>query len=153
MLLIVSVLIALLGISLLIVAYVVAHRSFLPKISRPEFLWAPGIGLLVLSVVVAMMPGILAYNQCENECDTIDGGGTTAHGQAVPEAYKSCVDASVAHKQREMVRQLEADPDLEIDIPGTIESEMPDIEAVCAGVAQQGCVQTCYAATQPVEEE
>ena len=49
MLLIVSLLIALLGISLLVVAYVLAHRSFLPKFSRPEFLWVPGISLLVLS--------------------------------------------------------------------------------------------------------
>ena len=153
MALIASVLIALLGVSLMIVAYVAAHRSFLPKVARPEFLWAPGIGLLVVSVIVAMMPGITAFSQCENECDVLDGSGTTEHGKAVPEAYKNCVDSSVSHKQREMLKQMEADPTLDFDIKGIIKDEMPNIEAVCADVAQDTCVQVCFAATQAVEEE
>ena len=59
----------LVGLGLIGFAYLSAHRTILPAIPGSVYLWWPGLGLMALSLQIALAPSILTYTACQNACD------------------------------------------------------------------------------------
>ncbi|MFT4625335.1 MAG: hypothetical protein ACI8PZ_004003 [Myxococcota bacterium] len=150
----VSLLLLLLGVVVLSFVYAAGHKTPLPRLSRPEILWIPGLGLLVAASLVYITPSVFQYNRCVNACDAMEGvpGGyewAAEFNSMVPAEYKQCVDGSTTDRKSQLVKMLENDPSL--DVQSLLEAEKPDIWFNCHNIVVGRCVRRCYAGNPVME--
>ena len=150
----VSLLLIVLGILVLGFAIAAGHKTPLPRLSRPEFLWVPGLGLFVVAGLVYLTPSVLAYNECGSACAAMDGvpagfEWASKFNEMVPEEFKQCVDGSMSDRRVQLTKMLEFDPSLNVE--ETLESERADIRANCETIVVGRCVQRCYDPEPEVE--
>ncbi len=143
----VSLLPLLLGVLMLAFVWAAGHKTPLPRIARPELFWIPGIGLLVLALVVLLVPSVLEYNKCASACEATDGvpAGTAwaeEFNGPVADEFAGCVKGSTSYRRAELVRMFETDPTIQVE--ATIAEEMPDIEWNCRYIVIGRCVNGCY---------
>ncbi len=150
----VSLLLLILGVLVLSFAYAAGHKTPFPRLSRPEFLWVPGLGLFVLAALVYLTPSVLAYNECGNACAAMDGvpagfDWASDFNSMVPEEFKMCVDGSISDRRTQLTKMLEFDPTL--DVEQTLRDEEVDIRKNCETIVVGRCVRRCYARDEVVE--
>ena len=143
----VSLLLLTLGVLVLSFVYTAGHKTPLPRLSRPEILWIPGLSLLVLAAIVYLTPAVLAYNQCDDACDAMESvplgfEWASAFNSVVPEEFKQCVDGSTTDRRAQLTKMLDFDPSLDID--ATLEAEAADIRLNCSNIVVGRCVRRCY---------
>ena len=146
---IVSALLAILGLTLLIIAYLASHRTPLPKPKRPVMLWGSGVALLIAAIFVGITPSFLSYQQCESACEAALFGKSTGEEGSMPNMhkdYQSCVKASKKHRTEDLVKQSQQDPPLvkTSEIDGLVAAAEPDIQATCRDLLIDRCVVSCY---------
>lgn len=149
--LIVAALLAILGLTILLIAYLASHRTPLPKPKRPIVLWASGVILLVAAGGVGLAPSFLSYQQCESACEDALFGKSTGGEGSMPnmhEDYQSCVKSSKKHRTEELVKQSQQDPPLvkASEIDGLVAAAEPDIQTTCRDLLMDRCVVSCYGA-------
>jgi len=147
--LIVAVLLAILGLTILLIAYLASHRTPLPKPKRPKVLWGSGLVLLIAAALVGVTPSFLSYQQCESACEDALFGKSTGEEGSMPNMhkdYQSCVKSSMKHRTEELVKQSQQDPPLvkASEIDGLVAAAEPDIQTTCRDLLIDRCVVACY---------
>jgi hypothetical protein len=143
----VSLLLLMLGVLVLSFVYTAGHKTPFPRLSRPEIFWIPGLGLLVLAIIVYLTPSVLAYNQCDDACDAMESvpvgfEWASEFNSVVPEEFKQCVDGSTTDRRIQLTKMLDFDPSLNVD--ATLEAEAVDIRTNCSNIVVGRCVRRCY---------
>ena len=150
----VSLLLLLLGVLVLSFAYAAGHKTPLPRLSRPEFLWVPGLGLFVVAALVYLTPSVMAYNECGNACAAMDGvpqgfDWAADFNRMVPDEFKQCVDGSMSDRRVQLTKMLDFDPTLNVE--QTLQDEAADIQTNCETIVVGRCVRRCYSRDEVVE--
>ena len=147
--LIVAVLLAIIGLTLLIIAYLASHRTPLPKPKRPIMLWGSAVVFLVAACLVGITPSFLSYQQCESACEDALFGKSTGEEGSMPNMhkdYQNCVKSSKKHRTEDLVKQSQQDPPLvnASEIDALVAAAEPDIQATCRDLLIDRCVVSCY---------
>lgn len=140
----VSFLVLLLGLGLIALAYLSAHRTFIPVIRGAVYLWWPGIGMIVLAMLLALGPSVVRYSQCQSACDVIDGQATEHHfADNVAADYDSCVKSGLGEIKRNVFERMK-DGATGLDPEKAAAEAEPGIREVCRGMVIGQCVAVCY---------
>jgi len=149
--LIVSIFVAAFAVFLLFLALLVAHRTPMPKLSQPGMLWWPGVLILLLAPVVAVMPQYMKYSDCETACNVIDGRqAEIEYAEKVAKDYASCVKNSLSEVRRNAVER-NADG-ASIDVEQAVKDAQAGAEDTCFSLVVGTCVNLCYDPTQGLGE-
>jgi hypothetical protein len=147
--LIVAALLAVLGLTVLLIAFLSGHRTPLPRPKRPQLLWGSGAALLIAAGGVGLAPSFLDYQACESACEMALLGKSSGDEGSIPnmdKEYRSCVKSSKKHRTEELVKQSQQDPPLikVAEIDGLVAAAEPDIQATCRDLLIDRCVVGCY---------
>lgn len=139
----IAIAILLLGLGLILVAYLSAHRTIIPVMRQAVYLWWPGLVLVALSGLVALVPSLFGYGQCQAACDVLDGTPEHPASLNVPQDYENCVRSGLNEVKRNVVERMKdgatgLDPD-----KAAAEAE-PGLREVCHDMVIGQCVAACY---------
>jgi hypothetical protein len=133
-----------LGLFVMLAAYLAAHDTPIPKIPRMGIVWASGLGLLLLSGLLAYTPNLFAYRNCETTCNVIDDASQaeTSTNVSVARDFAACLSGSRAQVRKDAEARAEADDTVD---PDSAVAEAEDgIQDLCRSMILSVCVGQCY---------
>ena len=140
---IVASLVLLLGLGLIAIAYLSAHRTIIPAIRQAVYLWWPGLGLVTLSMLIALGPRVFTYSQCQSACDVNTPSLDAAFAKNVPQDFDNCVKSGVGEIKRNVFERMK-DGATGLDPEKAAADAEPGIRDVCEGMVQSQCISVCY---------
>ena len=140
----VAILVALFALALMGLGWLVGHRTFLPAMSQPGLLWWPGLGLLLVALLIAVLPSYFRYTTCEWSCDLNEGKAEANEiNERFLREYDDCVGATIESARRRAIEQVEGGADLDLD--QVVKTATLDAAAACTSLTTGRCVRFCYA--------